>query len=163
LKTRKSLSVIILGLFMLPGNAAFADKDKHEHEREREHEHDGDHDNGHWRDRERHRDYDDDDDRRGYGFGEHDRDECRGWYTENYRHLPPGFTRRDRLPPSLEVELVLRRRFPPDLERRVYVVPVELERRLPPPPPDYERVAIGGHIVLRNRNTKIIVDIFHFE
>jgi hypothetical protein len=43
------------------------------------------------------------------------------------------------------------------------VVPVDLERRLPPPPPDCERVAIGGHIVLRNRDTKVVLDIFHFE
>ncbi len=58
---------------------------------------------------------------------------------------------------------MVRERFPVDMEREVYVVPVELERQLPPPPPDCERVAIGGHIVLRNRNTKIIFDIFHFE
>jgi transcriptional regulator with XRE-family HTH domain len=48
-------------------------------------------------------------------------------------------------------------------DARMVVVPVELERRLPPPPPDCERVAIGGHIGLRNRNTKITLDIFHFE
>jgi hypothetical protein len=157
LNTRKRLAVVILGLFMLPGNAAFADRDKHEKD------HEGDHNNGHWRERERHKDYDDDDDRRGYGFASHDRDEFRGWYTENYRHLPPGLAKRDRLPPGLERELVIRARFPRDLETRVYVVPVELERRLPPPAPDCERVAIGGHIVLRNRNTKIVLDIFHFE
>src|SRR5882762_7680877 len=118
---------------MIPGNAAFADKDKHGKDRGE------DHGNGHWRDRDRHRDHDDDDDRRGYGFAEHDRDEFRGWYAENYRNLPPG------------------------LESRVVFGPVDLDRRLPPPPPDCERGAIGGHIVLRNRNTKIIVDIFHFE
>jgi hypothetical protein len=157
LNTRKWLAVVILGLFGLTGSAAFADKDKHEKD------HEGDHDNGHWRSRDRHRDYDDDDDRRGYGFASHDRDEFRAWYTENYRHLPPGFARRDRLSPELERELVIRARFPRDLETRVYIVPVELERRLPPPPPDCERVAVGGHIVLRNRNTKIVLDIFHFE
>ncbi len=83
--------------------------------------------------------------------------------AENYRHLPPGLAKRDRLPPGLERQLVLRGTFPPGLESRVVVVPVDLDRRLPPPPPDCERVAIGGHIVLRNRNTKIILDIFHFE
>ena len=157
MKNSKSLSFIILGLFMIPGNAAFADKDKHGKDRGE------DHDNGHWRDRDRHRDHDDDDDRRGYGFAEHDRGEFRGWYADNYRHLPPGLAKRDRLPPGLERQLVLRGAFPPGLESRVVFVPVELERRLPPPPPDCERVAIGGHIVLRNRNTKIILDIFHFE
>ena len=169
MNTKKCLSIAMFGLFLLPANSVFADKDKHERERgeghgeERGDYHDDDHDNGHWRNRERHREFDDDDDRRGYGFADHDRDEIRVWYVENSRHLPRGFSRRDRLPPNLEIELVVRRRFPEDLERRVYVVPVELERRLPPPPRDCERVAIGGHIVLRNRNTKIIMDIFHFE
>jgi hypothetical protein len=157
LKTRKWISVIALGFLLVPANAAFADKDKHDKDRGR------DHDNGHWRDKDRHREYDDDDDRRGYGFADHDRGEIRGWYGENYRHLPPGLARKDRLPPGLERQLVIRGAFPPGLESRIYVVPVELERRLPPPPPDCERVVIGGHIVLRNRNTRIILDIFHFE
>jgi hypothetical protein len=157
LNTRKWLAVVILGLFMLPGNAAFADKDKHDKD------HGGDHDNGHWRDKGRHREYDDDDDRRGYGFASRDRDEFRGWYTENYRRLPPGIAKKYWLPPGQERRLVIRGQFPPDMEREVYVVPVDLDRQLPPPPPDCERVAIGGHIVLRNRNTKIILDIFHFE
>ena len=161
MKPKKYLSIALLGLFMLPGNAAFADKDKHD--KDHEGDHDRDHDNGHWRDRDKHGDRDDDDDRRGYGFASNDRDEFRGWYGENYRHLPPGFARRDRLRPEQERELVIRGRFPRDLESRIVVVPVDLDRRLPPPPPDCERVAVGGHIVLRNRNTKIVVDIFHFE
>ena len=166
MNTRKCLSVVVLGLFILPGNAAFADKDKHDKDHGGDHDKDrgGDHGNGHWRDnRGKHRDYDDDDDRRGYAFASHDRDEFRGWYGENYRHLPPGLAKRDRLPPGLERELVVRERFPRDLETHVVVVPVDLERRLPPPPPDCERVAIGGHIVLRNRDTKVVLDIFHFE
>ena len=166
MNTRKCLSVLILGLFMLPGTGAFADKDKHERDHDGDHErgdHERDDDHGHWRDRDRHHDHDDDDDRRGYGFASHDRDEFRGWYSENYRHLPPGLSRRDRLRPEQERELVIRVRFPRDLESRVVVVPADLDRRLPPPPPDCERVAVGGHIVLRNRNTKIIMDIFHFE
>ena len=156
MKPTKYLAVALLGLFMVPGQAAFADKDKHK-------DHGDDHDNGHWRDRGRHGDRDDDDDRRGYGFANHDRDEFRGWYSENYRHLPPGLAKRDRLPPGLERELVVREPFPRDLEAHVVVVPVDLERRLPPPPPDCERVAVGGHIVLRNRNSKVVLDIFHFE
>jgi len=131
------------------GSAVFADhKDR-------------DHDNGHWRDKRR--DHDDDEDRRGYGFADRDRDEIRGWYAVNHRHLPPGLAKKDRLPPGLENQLVIRAAFPRELETRVTVVPVDLDRRLPPPPPDCERVLIGGHIVLRNRSTKVIIDIFHFE
>src|SRR5712664_1459940 len=64
---------------------------------------------------------------------------------------------------GLRGSLFFAARFRQAWESRVVFVPVELERRLPPPPPDCERIAIGGHIVLRNRNTKIVVDIFHFE
>ncbi len=43
------------------------------------------------------------------------------------------------------------------------ISPEDLERRLPPPPPDCAHVLIGGHIVLLNRSTNIVVDIFHVE
>jgi len=149
----KWLALITVGFFVIPGRIALAgpaDKD-----------HGGHHGEGHWRDK--HGDHDDDDDRRGYGFGDHDRDEIRDWYAANYRHLPPGLAKKDRLPPGLEKQLVIRGTLPPGLERQVYAVPVDLEQRLPPPPPDCERVVVGAHIVLRNRSTKIILDIFHLE
>ena len=145
MRIRKWLSLFAIGVFLASGAPAFADR----------------HDNGHHKNK--HRDFDDDEDRRGYGFAVHDRDEIRVWYAQNYRRLPPGLAKRDRLPPGLERQLVIRGTFPPGLERQVYVVPVELDRRLPAPPPEYERVAIGGHIVIRNRNTRVILDIFHFE
>jgi hypothetical protein len=63
----------------------------------------------------------------------------------------------------MERQLVIRETFPAELQGEVYPVPVDLDRRLPPPPPDCERVAVGAHIVLRNRNTNVIVDIFHLE
>jgi hypothetical protein len=155
LRTGKWLSVIAVGIFIIPGTAAPADKgDKGGKGKDN-------HDNGHYRDKGK--DHDDDDDRHGYGFAGHDRDEIRGWYAQNYRHLPPGLAKKDRLPPGLERQLVIRGKFPPGLERQVYAVPVDLDRRLPPPPPDDERVMVGGHIVLRNRNTKLVLDIFHFE
>jgi hypothetical protein len=153
MKTKIWLALIVIGLFAFPGNSAFAgspDKDHGDH-----------HDDGHWRNK--HRDHDDDDDRRGYGFGDHDRNEIRGWYAANYRHLPPGLAKKDRLPPGLERQLVIRGTFTPELQRVVYPVPVDLDRRLPPPPPDCDRVVVGAHIVLRNRNTNVIVDIFHLE
>jgi hypothetical protein len=147
LRITKWISLVAVGVLATSGSTVFADKH--------------DHDNGHYRDKRR--DHDDDDDRRGYGFADHDRDEIRGWYAQNYRHLPPGLAKRDRLPPGLERQLVIRGTLPPGLERQVYVVPVDLDRRLPPPPPDCERFMIGGHIILRNRNTKVILDIFHLE
>jgi len=49
------------------------------------------------------------------------------------------------------------------LQKRLYPCPEELEHRLPPPPPDCAHLFIGGHIVLLNRKTNVVVDIFHFE
>ena len=156
MKTKKWLALIIFGSLTIPGTTAFAglpakDKDHGDH-----------HDNGHWRDK--HKDHgDDDEDHRGYGFAQHDRDEIRGWYAENYRHLPPGLAKKYRLPPGEERQLVIRAAFPADLESQVYPVPVDLERLLPPPPPDCERVTVGAHIVVRTRSTHVILDIFHLE
>lgn len=96
-------------------------------------------------------------------FSDHDRDEMRSWMVANQSHLPPGLAKKDRLPPGLEKQLVVRGTLPPGLQKKIEPVPVELERRLPPPPPDCEHVVIGGHIVLMNRRTSIVLDIFHVE
>ena len=42
-------------------------------------------------------------------------------------------------------------------------IPVDLERELPPAPPNCEHVFIGGHVVLLNRRTFVVVDVFHLE
>jgi hypothetical protein len=41
--------------------------------------------------------------------------------------------------------------------------PVEVEGYLPPPPVGYTHTVIGGHIVLLNRKTFFVLDVFHFE
>jgi len=96
-------------------------------------------------------------------YNDQDRDVLRGWYDEHRDQLPPGLAKKDRLPPGLEKQLVRRGTLPPGLQKRLQPCPEELERQLPPPPPDCAHVVIGGHLVLLNRKTNIIVDIFHFE
>ena len=120
-------------------------------------------------------DRDDDDDRdhghgHGHGHGhdydrysDHDRDEIRGWYSNHYSQLPPGLAKRDRLPPGLERQLVVRGTLPPGLQKRIQPCPQDLERMLPPPPPNYAHVVIGGHLILLNRANFQIADVFHFE
>ena len=49
------------------------------------------------------------------------------------------------------------------LQKRLQPCPENLERRLPPPPPECDHVLVGGHIVLLNRRTSVVVDIVHFE
>lgn len=116
---------------------------------------------GHDKDQDKHEDRDEDRDR--HHYSDHDRDEMRGWYYEHHDHLPRGLATRDQLPPGLERQLVVRGTLPPGLRKKMYPCPEELERRLPPPPPDCEHALIGGHVVLLNRRSFLVVDIFHFE
>lgn len=116
------------------------------------------HGRGHGHDR-------DDDDHEHQYYSGHDRDEMRDWYHEHDRdqHLPPGLAKRDRLPPGLERQLRVRGTLPPGLRKKMMPCPMEIEHRLPPPPRGCEHVVIGGHVVLVNRSTYVVMDIIHFE
>lgn len=115
---------------------------------------------GRGHDKEKHGDRDDHKD---YSYNDHDREAFRVWYSNHEDHLPPGLAKRDQLPPGLERQLVVRGTLPPGLRKKVQPAPVELVRELPPPPPDCDNVVIGGHIVLLNRKTSMIMAVFHFE
>ncbi len=134
------LSLCLLGAFALCGSAA-AD----------------DHGHGHGK----HHGHDSDDDRSYYS--DHDRYEMRDWYHGQDDHLPPGLAKRDQLPPGLEKQLRVRGTLPPGLRKKMEPCPEELERRLPPPPAGCAHVLVGGHVVLVNRSTYMVLDIFHFE
>jgi hypothetical protein len=118
--------------------------------------------NGHGKGHDKH-DREDDDEQSEHYYKHHEQEAARGWYYQNEGHLPPGLARKDQLPPGLEKQLVRRGSLPPGLQKRIQPCPEELERRLPPPPPDCYNVLIGGHVVLLNHKTNIVVDIFHFE
>jgi Ni/Co efflux regulator RcnB len=119
------------------------DQDRHDRE---------DHEHGRDFDRDHHE----------FRYSDHDRDEMRAWYREHHDHLPPGLARRDELPPELARRLVVHEVLPVELRARIVTVPVDFERRLPPPPPDCQHVFIGGQVVLMNRLNFQVVDVFHF-
>jgi hypothetical protein len=131
-------------LFAL-GTLAFADhdRDRDEHDRGRGH-------GAHYRDSH-------------YRYDDRDRHQMRAYYNDHYRNLPPGLAKRDRLPPGLERRL--RVHYVMDDEMRGYMrpCPPDLEERLPPPPPHCAHTIIGGHVVLVNSNTHVVLDIFHFD
>lgn len=116
--------------------------------------------NGHGHDKDKHGDEGDRDE---HFYRDHDRESAHAWYNDHRDHLPPGLAKKDRLPPGLERQLVVRGTLPPGLQKHIQPCPEELERRLPPPPPDCAHVLIGGHLVLLNRRTYMVVDVFHFE
>ena len=154
----KWLYLLCMAVLLSLGPKAFA-----------EHDHDGDHGHGHayGHDKDKKDKHDGDEDREGRGndrgyYRDHDRD-LRGWYAGHREHLPPGLAKRDELPPGLERQLVARGTLPPGLRSRMHPCPVEVERYLPPPPEGYMHTAIGGHIVLVNRRTFFVLDVFHFE
>ena len=97
-----------------------------------------------------------------YRYSDRDHESLRGWYNGRRGNLPPGLAKRDELPPGLEKQLVRRGTLPPGLRKKMYDCPPEVVRFLPPPPPDCRHVFVGGHIVLLNRHTNVIVDIFRF-
>jgi Ni/Co efflux regulator RcnB len=146
---RRSWAVLLIAVFFaLAGSAVRAQDDDHDHG----------HGHGHGRDHGRHGDWD-------HHSYDQDRDAIWGWYRDREDHddLPPGLARRDRLPPGLERQLIVRGTLPPGLRKRIEPCPEDLDRRLPPPPEGYEHVIVGGHIVLLNRRTYFVLDIFHFE
>ena len=138
--TRRWIIIFATSLLALAGGAASAQGHGHGHHKDK-----GDGDSA--------RSYDD------------DRDVMRQWYDEHEHSgdLPPGLAKRDQLPPGLEKQLRERGTLPPGLRKKIEPCPEDLERRLPPPPPDYEHVLIGGHIVLLNRRTFMVASVFHLE
>lgn len=151
----RACTFAVLGLAL--STFAFAQGNGHGHDKhddDRWHDHDYDHDRDH-----------------GHGNGhshgrghyvDHDRD-IRGWYHAHYNHLPPGLAKRDRLPPGLERRLIVNETVPVEIRERMQPCPRELEVMLPPPPPNYVHVVIGGNLVLYNRASFQIADVFHFE
>ncbi len=96
-----------------------------------------------------------------YGFSGHDRQVISTYYTNHTQGLPPGLAKRGgNLPPGLEKQLERNGTLPPGLQKKLEPCPVALERQLPPLPVDYRRAVIGAHIVVVNKNTNVIVDIF---
>lgn len=131
---------------------AFAD---HDHDKDQEHDHGHGHAYGHDK-------HDGDDEDRGRGhYRDHDR-ELHEWYREHSDRLPPGLAKRDALPPGLQRQLMVRGTLPPGLQKKIRPCPPEVESYLPPAPAGYVHTVIGGNIVLVNRRTFLVLDVFHF-
>ncbi len=78
------------------------------------------------------------------------------WYRQHENHLPPG----------LEKQLQERGTLLPGLQKKIQPVPMDLERRLPPPPPggcDCRHVFIGDHVALLGIRTNYVYNVFQFE
>jgi hypothetical protein len=94
-------------------------------------------------------------------FGSEELRLIRTWFgdTRNLEGLPPGLAKRESLPPGLERQLQRNGTLPPGLERKIHRLPVDLEGRLPAPPPGTSRIFIGGRVILRDDASSLILDI----
>lgn len=70
-------------------------------------------------------------------------------YRPKYRNLPPG----------LQKKYERTGQLPPGWQKKVEPFPVELERRLPPLPPDHRRGVFDGHAVIYNQRTGLMIDL----
>jgi Ni/Co efflux regulator RcnB len=95
-------------------------------------------------------------------FDDHDRQVTRDWYNEHRDRRPRGLRDRDRLAPEYESRLREGDVLDRDMRRRIYPIPVDYYRRLPPPPYGYRYVFIGGHVCLIDSGYRVH-DVIHFE
>lgn len=96
-------------------------------------------------------------------FDDHDRQVTRDWHHEHLKHPARGLRDEDRLTPEQELRLERGREFDRDLRRHAHYIPRDLGRRLPPPPRHHVYVAIGGHVVLVDREHHVLRDVIHLH
>lgn len=92
----------------------------------------------------------------GIVFTSRDRAVIARYYSDlpSHKRMPPGLAKREHLPPGL----VKRDRLPKGLRGRD--LPSDLERQLHTLPGGYVRIIIGNDLVLMNRATREVMDIY---
>lgn len=96
-------------------------------------------------------------------FDNRDRQAARKWYNEHRENLPQGFRDEDRLRPEEESRLQLGVALDANTRKRVRPAPVDLLRRLPPPPRHYRYALVNEHLLLVEDRTWNISDIIHLH
>ena len=163
MKVRPWIIGSTLFLLALTGGAMQAqDRGQDQDHRDQGRNNQGNRDQGRY-DRDHHDQYRDD--QRGQDhsrFDDRDRQASRDWYNEHHDRRPLGLRDRDRLDPEYESRLREGYVLDRNMRRRVYPVPDDYYRRLPPPPRGYRYVFIGGHAVLIDNGYRVH-DVIHFE
>jgi Ni/Co efflux regulator RcnB len=141
MKTRRFLAVFVGTAFLMFAGGRVLAQDRHD--RDERHEHQWDRDRP--------------------VFDEHERVVVNGWWGERHPRTIVGFRVEDRLPrdwePRLQVGFVLDNGW----RHRMHPVPVELYRRLPPPPRHFAYYVIGGHVCLVDQRDWRVADVIHIE
>jgi hypothetical protein len=94
-------------------------------------------------------------------FSTRDRRLIYDYFRGSNSNLPPGLAKRgDNLPPGLQKQLERNGTLPPGLQKRLTPFPRELEVRLPRLPDIYRRGRVGDSVVIIDRRTQRILDVF---
>lgn len=91
-------------------------------------------------------------------FSDADRRTVSDYYgARQAEHLPPGLSKKGRLPPGLATHVRKHGTLPPGLARRS--LPSDLECQLAPLPEGHVRVVIGADVAILNVRTQVIADV----
>ena len=91
-----------------------------------------------------------------------DRRVIRECVNENASAFPDGTTERPELPPGSDRQVRRGERLPPELQNKVYPLPMACEEKLPRLPSDFERVVYSGRVLLLDRGNRIF-DLFYLD
>lgn len=97
-----------------------------------------------------------------YLFTMRDRRVIRNCVSDHASELPPNTTVRAELPSGSERNLHRDGVVPSDLQKKLQPMPLACVQQLPNLPSDMERVLYSGHVILIDRNNRIL-DIFDLE
>lgn len=89
-------------------------------------------------------------------FDEHDRQAANNWYSSHKVHPVAGFRSEDRLPAGWEGKLAVGFTLDTDWRQRLHPVPADLMAELAAPPAGYRYYVIGGHVVLVDRDWRVV-------
>ena len=94
-------------------------------------------------------------------FDARDREAARKWYNEHRENLPEGFRDEHPLRPEDASRLRAGAALDSDTRKKIRPVPVDLLRRLPPPPRHYRYAVLDERILLVDKTWNIsdIIDL----
>ena len=96
-------------------------------------------------------------------FNDDDRASMREWYRLHRDELPLGARKKDRLPRDLQAELKVNEALPEILGPRVHEVSSDFLVRVPPAADGCHYVFVGGQVLILDRKTFLVYDVFKFE
>lgn len=90
-------------------------------------------------------------------FSDADRRIIRDYYHVDTSRLPPGLTKKGKVPPGHAYKMQRQRSLPSDISWGY--LPPEVERRLSRLPDGYVRIVIGADVAILHTRTRVVIDL----